>query len=534
MSEAIKRQLPRYHEVDFFDRFPRSQSPTKGQGTMRDTSPGGTGRKPAYKTTADQNELLKDKLSILRTHYGKIMADFSLSKINYSFSFRALRKEELLAQIIDILEMRTKLQHQSRSKHQGKGMHHSSYFDFCQFNLEYFKHIHPQQMKREKTIFNFLWSLACYERDNELIHFYSDLLKGNLNYKDLLNLLMVKDFVKFHIRKTGNYTKADLSEHGTKFQHVDNLIDLVRLIVLNYDEKFRLFYEEKFIRLRGDESEYTTLYDFVGLAGRCFAELDMEGVQPEQKKISVYQPTRPTKYFEDGGNHIDNHLLRHQGVIPTGHAQDRSKSARTTKADPKWFMWSDYTNNPDPRDVRRLKELQAKDISDFFSVELDEKVRKIQELSARKRGQKTWSPVPYKNLSDKSRRVVDKLEVKMKRDEDPEDHLLYTSVREDFDRSPGKIGINPRLTQTDRYDGGFESRQDEMDIFGVFDKLRDVNNPVGDRSIMQRVKDDEKRQAEGRIKQQEFYQDPGQLMEARKLQTIHQLLEDDLSQKVEK
>ena len=520
--------------MDFFERFPRSQSPTKGQGAMRDTSPGGTSRKPAYRTTADQNENLRDKLAVLRTQYGRIMADFSLTKINYSFSFRALRKEELLSQIIDILEMRTKLQHQSRAKYQGRGMHTSAYFDFCQFNLEYFRQIHPQQMKREKTIFNFLWSLACYEKENELIHYYSDLLKGNLNYKDMLSLLMVKDFVKFHIRKSGRYTQADLSMHGSKYQHVDNLIDLVRLIVLNYDEKFRLFYEEKFIRLRGDESEYTTLYDFIGMAARCFAELDMEGIVPDQKKISVYQPTRPVKYFEDGGNHIDNHAVKHLGVVPTGYTQDRSKSSRPSKADPKWFMWSDYLKSGDKKDVQKLKELQAKDISDFFSVELDDKIRKIQELSARKKGQKTWSPVPYQNLSANSKNVVDKLEVRMKRQEDPEDHLLYTSLKEDFDRSPVKSTLSPRRAQTDRNGGDLEDRQNEMDIFGVFDKLREVNNPVADRSIMQRSRQDDRLKEQQALKQQEFYQAPEQQLEARKMQTIHQLLEDDLNDKVEK
>jgi hypothetical protein len=499
-------------------------------------SPNGTPKKLAYRTTADQNESLREKLLLIRNKFGSIISDFSLAKINYSFAFKALRKEELLNLIIDILEMRTKLQHESRAKYQGKGMHNCSYFDFCQFNLEFFKQQYPQQMKREKMILNFLWSLICYKKENELIHCFSDLLEGNLNYKDLLSLLMVKDFVKFHIRKTGNYTQADLKAHGLKFQHVDNLIDLVRLIVLNYDDKFRLFYEEKFISLRGDESDYTTLSDFIGLGARCFAELDMENIQPEQKKISVYQPTRPVKYFEDGGNLIDNHMIRHSGIVSTGHAQDRSKSSLRSKVDPKWFMWSDYHKSADKGDQRKLKELQAKDISDFFSVELDEKVRKIQELSARKKGKKTWSPVPYNNLSSKAKNVVDKLEVRIKRVEDPEDFLLYTSLKEDFSKSksPKKAGMDPRLIRTERYDGDLEDKKDDMDIFGVFDKLREVNNPVANSSIMEKIQEDEKKRQQQYLKQQEFYQDPARIEHAKKMETIHQLLEADLSDKVEK
>ena len=51
-------------------------------------------------------------------------------------------------------------------------------------------------------------------------------------------------------------------------------------------------------------------------------------------------------------------------------------------------------------------------------MELDEKMRKIKEASARKRGQKVISVVPYLNLTEKSKKVIDDLEINIKKKED--------------------------------------------------------------------------------------------------------------------
>lgn len=141
--------------------------------------------------------------------------------------------------------------------------------------------------------------------------------------------------------------------------------------------------------MKGDR-EYLNFADFIGLATRAFQALHKEGIVGKLKKVRLYPASRPPQYYNDGGNNIDNHLLRCYGKIPvdvnTGYIQDRSKVRELSPNSPmKWHMWSDYPQNHSKSYVSRTASkdrsatgptnITSKEIGDFFSVELDEKMR---------------------------------------------------------------------------------------------------------------------------------------------------------------
>ena len=81
-------------------------------------------------------------------------------------------------------------------------------------------------------------------------------------------------------------------------------------------------------------------------------------------------------------------------------------------------------------------------------------MRKIKEASARKRGQKVISPVPYLNLAEKSKKVIDDLEINIKKKED-----YINSNRDNPQYTPEKVRTTDFLNQ-------FTSdKKDEMDVF---------------------------------------------------------------------
>ena len=234
-------------------------------------------------------------------------------------------------------------------RQQGKGLLDVTYFNFSRFIESYFKKIQPQQLARDKLVFNFLWSIH-HSNNNVLVEVIIDLIKGNLVLRDLLNLLMVKDFVKQNLKKTAQLNHVDLANVGQSYQTLDDLVELTRSIVLNYEDSFKAFYEEKFLQLKGD-LEYMNLLDFMGIATRAFSILRKEGIEPKLKKVKLFPVGRPAQFYTDGGHTIDNHMLRCFGKIPiengSGYIQDRSKAGKDVASPIKWHLWSDYPQNQD-------------------------------------------------------------------------------------------------------------------------------------------------------------------------------------------
>lgn len=526
-EEWIKSELPRYNEIDFFDRFP---------ARAHDTSASKKATRIGSSANKDFNIIYKDLLA-----YGPLAESISLKNINYSFTPKLFKKHELMRTIVDMLEARSKLQMDMKIKSQGKGLLDQAYFNFGIFAVSYFKKIQPNQMSRDKLVFNFLWSLH-HSKENELLELVIDILQDKHTVRDLLNLLMVKDIVKHHLRKTANLTCVDLAERGSSFQHSDTLVELARNIVMNYEDQFKVFYEEKFLQLKGDR-EYLTLFDFIGVAARAFIALSNEGMEGKLRKVKLYPTNRPTQYYHDGGNTIDNHTLRCFGKIPidvtSGAIQDRAKVSGNSPMSPiKWHMWSDYPQNHTDRDRRShtsrsgskgrpaiSTQPTSKEIGDFFSVELDDKMRRIKELSQKKKGKNVFSPVPYKNLNEKSKKIIDDLDINIKRKEDWE-NIVPTS---DF---------NMETIKTTEFLSKFSSdNRDDMEVFGVFDRLpvKKEGGYDGQKPIMHQLRQleqQEKRQAD-REEEQALAKmhDPVQIQRDRKMETIYNLLQEDLHEK---
>ncbi len=528
-EEWIRADLPRYYEIDFFDKFP---------ARAHDTSPSKKATRIGGVANKDFNILYKELLA-----YGKLAESISLKNINYSFTPRLFRRNELMRMVIDLLEARSKLQMDMKLRNQGKGLLDQAYFSFGDFAIGYFKKLQPNQMTRDKLVFNFLWSLH-HNKENELTELVIDILQDKHTVRDLMNLLMVKDIVKHHLRKNANITCVDLAEQGSNFQSSDTLVELARNIVMSYEDQFKVFYEEKFLQLKGDR-EYMHFFDFMGVAARAFILLANEGIEGKLRKVKLYPATRPVQYYNDGGHIIDNHTLRCFGKLPidatTGAIQDRSKVNNNSPISPiKWHMWSDYPQNHTDRTDRdgrsitsrsgskekpvRSTQPTSKDIGDFFSVELDDKMRRIKEMSARKKGQKVLSPVPYKNLTEKSKKVIDDLDIKIKKKDD------YDNIQ--------VSDYNPETMKTTEFLSKFSSdNRDDMDVFGVFDRLpvKKEGGYDGQKPIMHQLKDlekQEKRQADREVEIAIAKEkDPEQIMQARKMETIYKLLEEDLREK---
>ena len=201
--------MPRYDEIDFYDKFPARE---------RDTSPQ---RKQAKISAGDNREARYMYQDIL--NYGDLADSISLKNINYSFTPKQMRGsktsltvDDLNKMIIDILEARTKKELDMKVRQQGKGLMDETYFNFSKFIEAYFKKIQPQQLARDKLVFNFLWSIH-HSNNNVLVEVIIDLITGRLVLRDLLNLLMVKDFVKHYLKKTAQLNFVDLASVGLSY-----------------------------------------------------------------------------------------------------------------------------------------------------------------------------------------------------------------------------------------------------------------------------------------------------------------------------
>lgn len=367
--------------------------------------------------------------------------------------------------IVSILEARTQAELKIKTRAQEKGLHEESYFNFNLFVEQFFAKTMPQQLKREKFVFNFLWSLAHLEENNHLVDVFVYLLKGEYLTQDLSNLLMVKDFVKHHLIQKAKMQYADLTEQGSKFEHSDSLIGLVRHIVLNYDPTFKVIYEEKFLQVKGD-IEYMTLFEFVGAAAKAFHELRLEGHIPKLKEINLYSPskTRNPQASED-------HMLKCFGF--TGKIQDRSKMS---KQDLKWFLWSDYSQKN-----ARQKELSMKEVGDFFSIDLDQKVQTMKQMSAQK-SKRACSPVPYKNLTERTKNVIEDLD-------------LNVPGRSAKSKQVGFMDRNlSEKDETEAFLSKFKAGKDhDLILFERFDRMpKDMRAGLQEKSVMQALKDYEK------------------------------------------
>lgn len=369
------------------------------------------------------------------------------------------------------MEARTAAELQTKNRLQGRGLHGEAYFNFNKFCEQYFATQCPQQLKREKFVFNFLWTLRHLEEESPLTAVFGKLLRGEYLLRDLHNLLMVKDFVKQHLHKRSNYLFVDLGELGQMFEHSDSFMSLAKLIVLNYDDEFKPFFESKFLQLKGD-AEYITVFDFIGLATQAFRCLSEEGIDPILKR-GVTSPVKPKSSRTAQGP--EGHLLKCYGM--TGHLQDRNLSRRD---DVKWFLWSDYS-----KDKRRGTEIEIdrKTVSDFFSVELDDKIRKIKQASAKKAGQRTSSPLPYQNLTERTKGVIDDLDLD-----------IGGRVSANVKKKPTYMGRGVENENESR-PGDLYPDQEKI-IFDKFDRMpRDMGGGLRDRSIMQTLKDDAKVEA---------------------------------------
>lgn len=408
------------------------------------------------------------------------------------------------------------MQVELKARGPGKGLHSVAYFDFSRFCLDFFVKLHPAPLKRQKLIFNFLWSLLAFDHV-ELVSLFSDLLKKRLGVEGLLNLLMVKDFLRAHLRQKTKNPLAEVAAYGSMYQHSDDSVELVRRIVSSYDEQFRNFFELKFLKLKGDE-EYHSLYDFLALATRAFEELKSEGITPIFKTVSLGSPKRANLQGHTHEGHL-NHLLKCYNLtdIHTGNLQDRSKKK---DEDVKWFMWSDYPGKSSSRSKPRG--LTTKEIGDFFSVEMDEKIQKIKELSSKKKGKQTFSPVPYKNLTEKTKQIIDNLDIEMVKHDRRFD--------ETPDKQTGPSNASSRYASGIRFHPEDFNNKSDLDIFGVFEKLP-VQEGNPDKPIMHRMRDFEREEQEKARRAESQRSPEEQQLTQRKRQTIYQLLEEDLTDK---
>lgn len=363
--------------------------------------------------------------------------------------------------VMSILEARTQTELQSKARAQEKGLHAESYFNFNLFVEQYFAAHMPQQLKREKYVFNFLWNLLFTEERNQLLEIFIELLKGSYQLADLQNCLMIKDFVKQHLVQKAKLNFVDLAEQGPKFEHSDSLILLVRHIVLNYDAEFKPMLEEKFLVLKGD-IDYITLFDFIGITTIAFRELRLEGITPRLRTVYLQSPPKASPYNHD-------HLLRCYGM--TGLIQDRTK---TSKDDLKWYLWSDY-----PAKSARQREISSKEVGDFFAIDMDKKVQEMKERSAQKGSKRACSPIPYKNLTERTKGVIEELNL----DVPGRVSKHATSGRGHFmDRHTTQSDLD-ELSKKFR-----PSRDHELLVFERFDRMPH-NEALYDRSVMQAVSD---------------------------------------------
>lgn len=324
----------------------------------------------------------------------------------------------------------------------------------------------PQQLKRDKFVFNFLWSLKKFERGSHLAEVFSLLLKGDYLLQDLLHLLMVKDFIKSHLHKRGRYTYVDLGELGGMFEHMNTFIPLVRDIVLNYDETFKAIYEEKFLVLKGDP-EYVTLFEFLGIATKAFNELTQEGIVPILKKV-YYSPKKPDQHYMAG-----DHLFKCYGF--TGHLQDRSKGKSDTV---NWHMWSDYRESRPKR-----TQLAPNEVGEFFAVDMDDKIQNIRDASARKKGIRACSPIPYKNLSERTKKVIDDLDIDLR-------------GRNTSGKKVTFLDADYGFSQDGKLTSGQLTGEQENDLFNKFNRLpKDLGGGLHNKSVMQEFGEYEKTQA---------------------------------------
>jgi hypothetical protein len=407
--------------------------------------------------------------------------------------------------LVNIMEARTSDELQAKRKMQARGLHSESYFSFNLFCEQYFMNQFPQQLKREKFVFNFLWTLKHLENEHNLAEVFSMLIRGEYLLKDLHHLLMIKDFVKHHLHKKANCSYVDLGELGQMFEHSDSLVTLTRQIVLNYDDGFKPMYEAKFLQLK-DEAEYITLFDFIGLATKAFHDLAREGIEPVLRKTYT-SPRKTTSSMT--ARMPGDHLLKCYGM--TGHIQDRSKK---DKDDIKWYLWSDYTKKRSD-----AYEIDKKMVSDFFSVHLDERISNIKQASAKKLGQRTSSPLPYRNLTERTKRVIDDLDLDI-------GGRISTTGKKKPTFMGRQFGAEDDSKSTQLY------RDPEMVVFYRFDRMpRDMGGGLRDKSVMQALREHEKTESRAIEIEKQLHGKRGASMN-RSVQYLHECLELKLSEVV--
>lgn len=488
--------MPRYNEIDFFDKFPQKETDAVCK------------KKSRRVTNLEPGVDLQAILEYIAEYEG-LLGALSLRDINYAFTPRQMNRENILKIVLDVLEERSKFQIKMKNKEEGRHLHELKYFDFCSFFMAYFQQKFPVRVKMEKTLINFLWGIEVLIPSDKFLRLFSNLIKrASSRQETLLNLLMVKDFVKEHLKKQSKIKYVNLQEHGDKFQHSNKLVELVRTILGGYDESFQVFYEEKFLTSKGDV-EYVKIFDFIAIATQCFDDLHSEGIKASLKKpiFSSSTKSKGTSHHELKSLH-DNHMLKCYGLSPgkrdqTGKMQDRAKMM---KSNVNWYLWSDNPGQQGPQSARkRDRELTGKEIGEFFSVEMDDKIKKLKELSNRKKrlAQDSQSKNPYDNLCEQSKKIIDQLEIST-----------------DLGKNPP---IQSEVQTSSRFDP-FRERE-ELEVFGAFDRLSIGPDDGRELPIMKRIQRLDQEEREENIAKESWNKEPDPQIEQ-----IREWFEEDLTQ----
>ena len=507
-EEKLNAVLPKYNEIEFFDKIPVRSN---------DTSP----RKKTSKVVGVHNEQLYDKKYEAIFGFGDISKHVTIRDINYSFYPKIMRLDDVLRVIVDLLEERSKMQTELKTKGLGKGIHQITYFDFSRFCLDYFIKKYPSNLKRQKLIINFLWTLVIHDK-NEMVGLFSDILKKKLGITDLLNLMMVKDFVKLQLSEKIKQKPIDFASLCNTFQQNEDLINLSRRIVSNYEESFRNFFELKFMDLKGDD-EFMNMFDFIALVTRTFRELEEQGLVGVTRRVDMISPKRQGDYYEGKG--LTNHMLKCYGLFPhrIGSAHDRSKS----KDHVKWFMWSDYPK----KSSDKQRELTSKEIGEFFSVEMNDRMERIRELSTQKKKTRYVSPVPYQNLTERTKRIIDELEIEVVKTSKPHISSLKYNSGDKYDNYSKMENLTS--SQMSVY-----NEQKDLEIFNTFEnmKLKSKTQNLNESLIPSKMNKEEKEITKQPVQGVTSVLDPQsqqQIVDNKKMETIHTLLREDLSDKLQ-
>lgn len=457
----VRTKLPLYDEIEFCDKtaafIPASKEPAPPVPILPKVP-----SLPQYTFENKYSEL---------SEFKDIFDQISLKKINHCFSPTTLRPEHFTKILVDIYEARNRLELTVKSAAKKRGLHSNGYFNFSIFFMDYFKLVYPVQIKREKFIFSFMWTLV-HSKENEFLSVTKDLLKGHLQLKDLLNALMVMELVKYNIRRSNHMNNVDLAVVGGMFQHSDTILRLVKLVTISYDVEYKACFMEKFYMIKGN-NDHMTVFDLIGKCVRAFNILEKEGLAPTLRPevLPALASTLPPRTIYPSAAALDTNPPRHQELKPgavekvqlgdscphIGTIQDRSKPV---KDHIKWNLWSDL---PSPKRAAKPsnpanRESSTKLSQDYYPLTLDEKPRNITEKSADKKTARRAgnNGSQYKNFAEKTKRIIDTLDL---------------DAEEEKDEIEG--GYVPRSKSSKQLNNpavNFVSNN-EMDIFATFDEL---------------------------------------------------------------